>query len=176
MRMRSASVARRRRPAAQSRRVRRTPASPAELAADCCFAQPSNAAFGIARASSRRWRLDCSRDLRRGLRSSSGKPGALGEIAALVLAPGAEQSRDAVHAQPVELVDRAQHREPLAGIRPRRRGRSPPSRHRAPCGCSPSRRSCRAESPTPPSCRRSSCRSRHRPPSRRSPPYRRRTA
>ena len=41
------------------------------------------------------------------------KPRALGEIAALVLAPRAEQLAHAINAQPVELVDRAKDRQPL---------------------------------------------------------------
>ena len=44
------------------------------------------------------------------------EPGALGEIAALVLAAGAEQQLHAFRAQPVELVDGAQHGEAAAGV------------------------------------------------------------
>ena len=45
------------------------------------------------------------------------KAGALGEVAALVLAAVAEQQPHAVDAEPVELVDRAQHGEPPSRIR-----------------------------------------------------------
>ncbi len=42
--------------------------------------------------------------------------GALGEVAALVLATGAEELTDAVDAEPVELVDGAENTEPPAGV------------------------------------------------------------
>ncbi len=48
--------------------------------------------------------------------ASSEKAGALGEIAALVLAAGAEQQAHAVGAEAVELVDRPQHDEAPAGL------------------------------------------------------------
>ena len=44
------------------------------------------------------------------------EPSAFGEVAALVLAPGAEQRPDALRPQPVELVDRAHDGQPPPGV------------------------------------------------------------
>ena len=59
---------------------------------------------------------------------------ALGEIAGLVLAALAQQRRHAVDAQPVELVDGAQHDAAPRAIVQRDAGWLP-ARHPAACGC-----------------------------------------
>ena len=96
----------------------------------------SNALFDAKRAEMRGMeRLGADNESRNSFDVLLLQPGALREIAALVLAARTEQKPDAVQTQPIQLVDRAQHDETTRSVFIAAKAQLPPARRLESCGC-----------------------------------------